>query len=1267
MTVYTAAITQVGTEPAVVRKLAVEPRYCLRITFGPSQVVYIISHDDAVASLPTGASYLKSRLSGRPMPDLNRNAGFESGKSTSPTTSYEIADVDDELNALFANKNLNGEGTLNRLIEDFEFDLNQPLQLDPYLAGYTPPKYTGIIQNHSRVDYNSVLIETSDINRKIDDDVFEPYTWRLKESITGTQDTIKTTLPVNLIDEYQATWQHAEWYLENPNQIGGYAIIEDEVFFYSEFKNVGGIGTFTGVVRGQCGTTSAGVDIADNVEEGNRPEISSVFVFHEPITDIPKALITGYTADGRKLPDNCAIKEDPRWIDESSFAKHSQSLKLRFELYKKQKCRDFYEKEVLSLAGAVLGTDGRGRLGWIPRQRPTDTAAGEIVLDPSNCPQDIALTLRHVKTNIHPSFKIGYNWNEAEEKALSTVVYRDEQSEVHNGIPAGQKQKTFLFKGLRSGIHTSNQLNQLAATYGDEYFYEKQELSIESFINDIPLGTLVTADFPEVRDDANGLITSLKRTMLVVATRESRQNRTTTYTLSGSLNIQSARQAGLKQHNASAEEYKRGKINIATLAGITIEDGVATGNITLEMGRNYYYVDDASLGTGLEFSASMNVTIAGTGPFLGIYVFGPFDCKATIDLSERSDHRAGKAGTSAQSPTQGESGYAVSVRSSGPFDTRVTYGSSLSGENTIYNKRKYVVTAISTGVPTSSRNAKAPIPVLNLNNGIIGGIPSDLGGAAGSGSAVSTHYDEDRQPQSVASNNTTSRPRTKYVDGTDGGKAGGGLVIFSWSGAISNLILNGGNADPVNTLDRDGNTVFSGSRGAGGGPGSFLWVIDGNHAPPLLNGNNITALSGDGSVAGTPYGVGDGISVSSGGLVRSAAKGTPQADYWETVTQYTYTPEVEAVQQLGKKLSAIDRFFDTQPDGNAKLIISDVEPSNANRDDMYISKTELDDTANKQPRAFVLKRTGWERFNWSGANASFYMSLIGFYREYGTMTWHSSGARPVDYDDGDAWSNPLTGETYILRKSGRDELVKIGDVNVGRNLYSDGTFSQQQSANAAGVAGPWIIDHAVRRPRLINASSVIETGAGNSNTQPPRKVDVFVYPSNIEVVVGSPIDESQVSAYRVYRDGVRVSSDLVPPTRSYLDNAVVGGVSYKYSATAVDRNGVETGQKIGQPETVTAQDTSNAQPVSTLPDVSGLVIQRYSASSGEVQWTPPDDTRVTGYRLVRNDGGGTIDLSGRTTNSYYFSGLPDNDGRLWTIQTRGGDEGSAGRTAGYNL
>lgn len=1258
MPVITAAITQHGEESTPIPTEYAEPRNAVRISFGVAQEVWIVSHEDCIDSLPAGASVLSARLLDEPLPNINRNAGFDTGISTITAPTYKFVDVDDSLSHLLANKNVNGEGSFNRLIEEWEFEKGTSIVADDGPYDLIEPKFTGIIQDHSK-PLNTVEIQTADINRGADEEVFDPLQWRLNSSIGSTDTTIPTTLSPLLISQYEARFQHREWYIAHPGKYGGYCKIEDEIFWYTKLEDVNGIATFTGVERGVLRTSKAEHSITAGTEDKNKTAIDEWIVIDEPATDIPKMLLSGRTADLRLLPahwcvtDNAGSNVQSRWIDYPSFAANSSSFRLQFQGLTKTKAREFYQKEVLMLMGAVLAVNGRGKLVWTPRVRPVDTAAGALVLDHTNC-IDSDLVLKHVKTGIHPSVKINYDHDALTDSFLSKVTYRDVESELHNNIAGGKKVKEFSFKGLHAGIHTGTQLQKLAATFGDDYFYEKLSLTIESRINNIRLGTLVTVDFPHVKDDANGTAyaTGLNRTMLVTQSIENRAKRTTTYTLSGSLYVQSLRQASNRQNNLEPEEYKRGKINLATLPGITISNGIATGSITLQMGKHYYYVNDSDLGAGLEFSASLNVNITGYGGLLGLHIFGPFVNKTTLNLSARSSHDVGVRAADGRPATKGVGGYTLTSRSSGSIDVEEFYNSYLSSDRTIYSGGRFRIKKVSQPLSVSGQYATAPDPVINVNNGLLGGVPADLGGTSGSGSPISVLTDSDRRPQ-FSGDQGSPNPSRVVIEGSNGGRGGGGLLIVSWGGGIQGdgeINLSGGNAQSNYSHTLANGRVINGSRGGPGMPGSLLWIVDGNHSTPVLNGTVVKAFPGNASVTGTAASR-IGATLNANTTYKCGLGATPSSNLYQSVVRVAFTPEPETVQEL--PLGIFSEFFTNQRDDQVQIFVGDVDPSNANPADMRITEANLN-SGLAQPPFRILDVSGWRDFVYgTDRYQSIYLALIANRRAAGGDTMLSQTTRPVG-QTGNLWHNPNTGNIVRLLENGPpDQLVFSGEVPVGSSKYIDGNLTRYKAGEVTWVFTDDVNLLPTFPPEKIGGDPTND--GGNYTLSPPISLEVYVYSgTTVELVFGHPANapDEGIIGYEIRQDDELIDTIT---GGSKLVSSLTPSTSYTFSVRSVNATG---GRSPDVSDTIITSSTGNSSGGSgsgsgsnALPPPFNLTASVYSSSALELFWNiPVDITDITGYQIRRN--GTLVGSVGKHSGSYFeSSGLDPSTLYTYTVRS----------------
>lgn len=1174
MAIVNATITQVGEETTEIPDRLTNPRYVLEWEFGTNQTIYILSHWDIIPLLPGGAVYLqKCQIGGEYMPAINRNVGLTSGKATISAPTYEVVDVDGELTAEIASKSANGVGTLNTIIRDWAFEAGDT---DWYNG---VPRHTAFVKNHSK-PYNTVVIETADINRELERKVFKPFVWRLRSTINSTQTSIPITLPVADIADNQVMFEHSDQYRDAPGDTVGYGLIEQtgEVFRYTGLINQDGVSTFTGVTRGVLGTIAKSVTISLGTAEENAPTIKEWIVLDEPATSIPYALISGSTRDtGRALPSHWCIGSDAKWLHTPSFARNASPFRLFFQGLEEEKVKEFLEKEVLPTTFSALNVRGDGKLELISKQLPTDPDAGQIVLDASNCIND-NLTLVHDKSEIAPTIKINYDYNPHAKEYLSPVIYHNEDSATFNNADAV---KEFNFRGVQAGLHTNAQMKVVATSLGDDHYYEQLELNVESFINGIPLGTLVTVDFDQVRDDATGVANTqpLKRTMLVVACSEDRATQTTRYQLRGSLYRETQRLAGAAQHNIPLADYKRGRINLATLPGISINAGLASGSVTFDMGKEYYYVDDAEAGTGIELGAGLTVNVSGRGNRLLIAVYGPLIISTTIDLTGKSNHEGGLGGTQNTDPGLGDSGFVLNSRATQHLDVTVNYRSFLSSDVTVYAQDGIKADAPpqARALAQRGRYASAPILPLDINDGVLRGIPSDLGGTAGPGGRVSKVYDPDRKP-AYAGDPSSPSPTTTYINGSSGGIPGGGLVIISWAGGVTasgKIILSGEDAQPAQN-EIIGVVQVNGAQGGNGGPGAFYWIVDGDHIPPVLTSSMITAAYG------TQNPVGSVLSSTEiardTGIYRGRGNVQSGGNYFQSVSRIIYTP-------LPQTLSPNENLFSSlaiyrQEDGQINLIITDsvitasTVPSNGLPGDIAVWQQDLDGNSARPPAWIMGNDYQWTQLDWTTAPSD-YETLIAVNRQSGGTTSIISATRPIGYAPGTHWLNSSNETEWILGATAEDDKpFRERGAPVGDELLQNGNFAQGNSG--------WILTRdATLEPRNIYqqildeiAQAFISHGVLEGEYVDPATIvpasDVVlplvsmtaVATSDTEITITwtQQADISGIAAVELYLGNVQtVSSTLsYDATSPFVWNQAVASTTYTINAINRGANGEES-------------------------------------------------------------------------------------------------------------
>lgn len=1013
------------------------------------------------------------------------------------------------------------------------------------------------------------------------------------------------------------------------------------------------------------------LEVADDAEPTSLPTATEWILIDEPVTAMAYALATGTVPNGGDLPKHWHAAADTRWIHRNSYGEFSTNVRLRFENPGRQRAKSFIESEVMASYPAVNAIDGAGRLRWTPIVTPTEESAGQILLDETNCVNTLGLTLHHDKSNVHSSISIEWDWDAQREKFLSRVIYESPDSVIAH---ATNRTKTYQFKGLHTGVHTRSQIDRMAQTLGDDVFFEKQQLEVESFINGLPLGTLVAVDFPHVRDDAAALgdAVRLKRTMIVTASTLSRKTRTTKYTLTGTLQIAAGAGAGNSLHNLPEREYKEGGTPLSSLPGISINNNVATGNITLQMGRKYYWVDDSDPGAGLEFGSGLNVAFAGAGRHPELWVFGPFLNYSDLNLTAKSDNHGGAGQPSSSTPgvitrpSPGVPGYLGSSAPGGGIKGTAVYRQGLSSNDPYYafagrwNIVHKQPPLFSSGLP------RIPNIPLSANDGQLRGVPPDLGGSGGPGGMIAQVVDTVRRPSTPGGSTGPTERVSDFVLGRQGGTGGGGLLIVSWGGAsYAPITLDGGRAEQPDFAERRGARFYAGEGGPGM-QGALLWIVDGNHPAPPLTSSNIKAHSGEPWYLGTiPT-----TNPSSGNSHRSRHAPTPQVNRWRESARVLYTPESESVQSPSRQLNEIDEAFANQRDGQIALIVQSARPTNSNAGDMWVTQEGVE-SRNSPPVAEIHRTDGtWSLFERPPDSIVYQLLLDNAYEPDGGDEIISSTTRPDENDHaGDLWHDPNTGAVVRIVVGGPpDELVYAGEGMVGDNLLPDPNF--ERFANGEPTYYVDVSPDLTLLPTYPVFQNVggtfIESDSSSGGTATPgfpNLTSVTASPggTGVAVQLNTPGDTDPVSAYEIRRDGVLIKTIQKGQSTYYVDTTTAPGGQYVYCGRTINQSTDERGSDVCAVRVTATAGSGGGGGSSSVPNVTDIGWVAYSQTSGAVTWNPVNEGEGTGYE-VKRDGQVIATYTGRGTSNHQVSGRSPGQTHTWTVTTLDGSDRSTGVT-----
>lgn len=150
-----------------------------------------------------------------------------------------------------------------------------------------------------------------------------------------------------------------------------------------------------------------------------------------------------------------------------------------------------------------------------------------------------------------------------------------------------------------------------------------------------------------------------------------------------------------------------------------------------------------------------------------------------------------------------------------------------------------------------------------------------------------------------------------------------------------------------------------------------------------------------------------------------------------------------------------------------------------------------------------------------------------------------------------SWSLSDAADLYLLRRNG---VLLERVIPTGVGAYVDGTVEPGMvySYSVAAVAA----DGSVSRP---STSATVRTPAlpDSADTTPPSEpesLDATAYSNGVALSWGDANDDTAVTAYRLWRDGLLLST-VDAATLGYIDHAAARGHTIRYTLEALDASG----------------------------------------------------------------------------------------------------------------
>lgn len=711
----------------------------------------------------------------------------------------------------------------------------------------------------------------------------------------------------------------------------GYVRLEDEVIRYpiSEITDT----TFTKCVRGVLGTKAVIHEVDANADADRQPEIEEFVYLEMPGPKLALAILTGslYGQTGAVMPDNWHLGIDASYIATNDFVNIGTDWWdtsddrlgriLRFAGEDKVDGKQFYEQQINLILGAFNPVYRDGSLGLKRMTIVLSDASPVAVLSPSNI--ETISDLTHDMQDVHNQLLVKWNYFFLEDKTTRKSLLTDSRSISRHGTAPIREVEA---RGLHGSRHTQDTLFEMFDSLRSRHAGPPQKLSVTCLprYNFLEVGDCVLVNYPNLRDFAGG-VTQLYRTFEIQNVQIDWSSGRVSFELFGSAESAGAIAGTDVGATLDSDIYTTGGIELSAYlnanfpGSFTTVGGVGhiqanctlTGNAALASGK-YRYDGDLTIDAGVTVTITDNVLLAVGG-------FFQVEIGATID----------GAGNGIAASTNGTAGFIGSTQPMGGLNVgRVIELAQLTRYRFTSEERAVV----------NGKHIAFPTLGLQLDNGVLMGLPGDLRGTSGGrGGALTAQAANSGGAQTV-------------TQGGNGGASGAGLCIVSQGADFDGDIdLSGDNGSAgaagflyENATDLSDTYLAYSGAGAGGCPGACLIVLDG--AGSIAPENKLIANMGDtpapsGIATPRPGTFFEDFAPSSNRQYRSYHQGLGSLDMSTACFRVMFAPEGAAAEEDVPRVTSvpsaidIDEFTNTPQTPNQNLVTLEVSvtpPSDGN-------------------------------------------------------------------------------------------------------------------------------------------------------------------------------------------------------------------------------------------------------------------------------------------------------------------------------------------------
>jgi chitodextrinase len=244
-------------------------------------------------------------------------------------------------------------------------------------------------------------------------------------------------------------------------------------------------------------------------------------------------------------------------------------------------------------------------------------------------------------------------------------------------------------------------------------------------------------------------------------------------------------------------------------------------------------------------------------------------------------------------------------------------------------------------------------------------------------------------------------------------------------------------------------------------------------------------------------------------------------------------------------------------------------------------------------------------------------------------------------------ASTLTTTTLSWNASTAASNCVIAGYHIYRNsvlVGSSATTSFQDTGLTAHTSYNYTVAAYDDGGHISGLSTAVTIVTGSDTTAPAAPTNVTataISAGHVNIAWTASTDNVRVASYRVYRNGVLISSgnDL-----KFADTMVVGNTDYVYSVSAVDGSGNESTKTTALPNPLHTPTSTDAQAPKTP---SGLHLLAVTTRSAVIGWTAStDNVAVAGYHVYRD---GTY-IGDASSTSFSATNLTDNSTYIFTVK-----------------